>query len=269
MPLNIPPAVKYANPIVSLPDPWAVTNPPEGPRLLPFEILWTAMGGAELCVEINFTGGGQGSPNDFSRCAALSIDNSGCGASVRFVFSDTGDTVTIPAYSPKVIVPVFSNAKSFFVMAQGATVLPEDATRFIVHNTLPPPLAVPTSQEQNVAAIIGIECDGTTLTEILPAGTNGTLECGNIQFSSTINGTAFSTTGYTLQDGDGRVLGVMTWAMSGEEADANTPENAKVWDVSGVHLRFTNGLYIQQSTIYGTLDVDQVYMNVSLYYREG
>ena len=268
MPINVPPARNYPRPIASLPDPWSTTNPPEGPRLIPLEIMWTSDGGVDQSVAFDVTSGGPGSPNSFTRVAALSVDNSKCGATVRFIFLDTQDTVTIPAYAPKTIVPVFSNSTKFFVIAEG-TVLTEDVTRFQVHNTVPPPIAVPISQEQNAATILGVECDGSSILELLPAGTNGTLEGGVVQMSSTINGTAFSTTGYTLEDGDGRTLGVWTWAMTGEEGDGTTPENALVWTATGIHMRFTNGLFIQQSTIYGTVDVDQVYLNANFYYREG
>ncbi len=148
MPISIPPAIKYPNPLASLPDYWQQDRPPvEGPRQIPVEILWGTMGGSgsQKCIAFNGYGGGQGSANAFSRINALSVDNSACGCDVQFIFTDTSQTITIPAYSPYIVIPVFTNRVDFYVLTKG-TVLSDDQTRFSVHNTLPPPIAVPTTQ---------------------------------------------------------------------------------------------------------------------------
>lgn len=263
--LSVPPARRYSDQIVSLPDPWQVSNPPEGPRKIPLGINWATQGGPNNCVSFELYGGGNLSANSWSKVAALSVDNSLCGATIRFSFPDCEETITIPAYSPKVIVPVFSQSNVFYVEAIGL-VIASDVSRFMLHNTVPPPIAIPTSQEQSVASVMAVNVTGVALTQVVAAGINGTLEGGSISFSSTINGTAFSTTGYVVKDGTGKVLAQLTWAMNGE---ADIPENAEVWNVTGAHLRFQNGIVIQQSVIYGAVDVNQVYMNANLYYRAG
>lgn len=266
MPLVVPPAVRFPNPLASLPDPWKEDSPPEGPRLIPCEVLWSSMGGAgaQKCIAFNVTGGGTGSPNDFTRIAALSVDNSQCGADVQFVFTDTMDTVTIPAYSPKVIVPVFSQAKDFFLLNQGG-LLSSDVTRFILHNTMPPPLAVPTSQEQTVAAIAGVAIDGTTKNTVAAAPAQGTLIAGNLSFSTTVSGTGHWGAQFTIQDGNGKVLGS---AFGSGEFTSDQIQNALIWNVSQVNLRFTGGLFVQQALPYGALGAaDQGFYAVNLYYR--
>lgn len=113
---------------------------------------------------------------------------------------------------------------------------------------------------------MAVNVTGAALTQVIATDVDGTLECGLPEFTSTINGTAFSTTGYHMFDGAGRTIMKTTWAMNGQ---ADIPENVQLWSVSGVHLRFSGGIAIQQSLIYGAMDVNQVYMNANLYYRAG
>lgn len=268
MALAVPASVNYPNPSVMIPDVWMRKDPPEGPQMIPCEVLWGVMGGSAKCVSFNMQNGGNGSVNQFSQVAALSIDNSKCGASVVFIFSDTQETITIPAYSPKVIVPVFSRSVTFFLSAQGQT-LSADVTRFIVHNTLPPPLAVPTSQEQSLAAVSGQLCvDGAQVYPVLAAGNSGTLELGCAMMSSSNVGGGSWAAKFELKDGDGKLIGSWSWAaFPGGDPTFNPDFCAMAWNVQAAHVRFNDGLSIMQTMLSGTMAVDSTYLNLNAYYR--
>lgn len=265
MALTIPPAVAYQSPIVSQPDAWA-QKPVEGPRLIPFEVLWGSMGGsgAQKCIAFNVGNSGQGSADRFSRVNALSVDNSRCGCSVRFVFPDTGETISIPAYAPRTIVPVFTNSTSFYLLTVGE-VLSADETRFAVHNTLPPPIAVPFTQEQAVVASGALPVVFPSTNTLLAAGNAGTIENGNIDIINTIQGGGAWVGTFTLRDGTNKIL---ARAICNGDGANDFYENALLWTVNGVHLRFSDGLFLDQTIIGATAPVlNQAFVNVNLYYR--
>lgn len=264
MSLVIPSSVAYQDPVVSQPDQWAA-SPVEGPRLIPFEIMWATMGGAgaQKCVSFQVGNSGQGSAEKFSRINALSVDNSKCGCEVRFIFPDTGETITIPAYAPRTILPVFTNQTNFYLMTEG-TVIASDVTRFAVHNTLPPPIAVPFTQQQNVAATGGLVVDLTTTHDLIPNTVSGTLENACVSMTNTVVGGSHYNGLFTLIDGASTILGQWSWA-----SDSSTDQiaNSIVWQVTAVHLRFVDGLQLTQSAIYGSITPDQTYISPNLYYR--
>lgn len=267
----LPPSVNYQSPIQSLPDTWQQNNPPEGARMIPFQIQWGTMGGAasQKAVSCNVRGGGQQSPNDFTNINALSIDNSQCGADIQFVFTDTDEIITIPAYAPLTIVPVFSRSQSFYVLTvAGQSVLSTDTTRFKVHNTLPPLIAVPVTQEQNAAAITATDISGGGPYQIVGATISGTLQVGLASMSASNNGGGSYTSSFALQDGTGRLLGSFAWsAFPGGDPTFNPDENAIIWQVGQVNMRFSGGISIVQTNIGGAPPATAAYLSTNLYYR--
>lgn len=261
MPLTIPPAVNYQSPVMPLPDMW-MGNPPEGAMMVPCEVLWASMGGAgsNKCIAFNLA---QNAPQTFSRIAALSVDNSKCGADVQFVFTDTGDVVTIPAYSPKIIVPVFSRDTKFFLL-NANPLLSGDVTRFIAHNTMPPPLAVPVTQAQNIIAV-GAQDIAAGTTALLAAGNSGTLENGVVTITSQAGGGSFLAR-FEIQDGTGKKLASFAWSHT-NTAGTDWAVTAIAWQISQAHLRFSNGLNLVQTILSGAASANQNFISTNLYYR--
>jgi hypothetical protein len=248
MPLAIPPAVNYPSPLIALPTKWENT-PPEGPMIVPCEIDWGIMGGSNNNVSINMQ---NNAVLNFSQIVALSVDNSNCGADVQFVFPDTTETMTVPAYTPKLIIPVFTNQTQFFVYAPLAQ--SEDITRFSIHNTLPPPIAVPVTAEQNIAGVAGVNISAGT-TQIVPANISGTLETMIVFVSMTTS----AIINFNIQDGNGAVIATaqLPGPLSG---------NAYVEpiDLQNVRVRFQNGIKLVITTPTGSTDGSVM---VNLYYR--
>jgi hypothetical protein len=245
MGLSIPVAVNYQSPLVSFPlkayRGFANTkecSAPEGPRTIPVEIDWINMGGSLNCVHFNVQDGVSGSANSFSQIAGLKIDNSLCGADVVFYFPDTSETLTIPAYSPDVIVPAFTNALEFWVQAVGDE--PIDVTRFQILNFIPPPIAVPTSQEQNVSAAANIAITGAGSTQIIPATVSGTIEAVSL-LGTIVTAGAAGEDSFQLIDGTTKVLG---WgAIAASNAQSLTQ---LLLNLSNTSIRFSGGVSIAQ-----------------------
>lgn len=249
MPLVIPPAVNYQSPLVAVPTRWQNENPPEGPKMIPVEIDWNTMGGANNCVFINLQ---NNATLNFSQIVALAVDNSSCGGDIQFVFPDTTETVTIPAYSPKVIVPVFTNQTQFYVLGIG--VASEDVTRFSIQNVVPPPIAVPTSQEQNAVSVSGVSVLATGLTQLVPATVNGTLE--TLQVAVYMDG---GTLVFDIEDGTGKVIagGSVTESVGGFL-------NFVPVDLQDIRVRFQTGLKLN---IVSNAGITAGTISVNLYYR--
>ena len=233
MSLIIPPAKNYQSPLVSIPNNLMKT-PPEGAQMIVCEIDWGAMGGPSNCVYLNLQ---NNAAMNFSQITALSVDNSQCGADIQFLFPDTAETLSIPAYSPKVICPVFTNQTQFYILAPMAQTT--DKTFFSILNTLPPPIAVPTTQEQNVAAnnsisIISSGSPGTT--QIVPAGVNGTLE--GLFVGWTMGGSTATYMQWQLVDGASNVV-------AGNQATLGAGQGSGTgFDLTDLRVRFVNGLKI-------------------------
>lgn len=248
MPINVPPAVNFPDPLVALPTRY-LQDPVEGAKFIHCEVDWGSMGGASKCVNFNLQ---NNATLAFSQIVALAVDNSGCGADVEFVFPDSAETLSIPAYSPKVIVEVFTNQRQFYLQAPNAQ--SEDVTNFSIHNTLPPPIAVPTSQEQEFANVGSISGDATSNTAIIPAGINGSLETANILFyTGTVSGGAT----WELIDGNNNVLAAGI-------AAASSISTSIILDLQSVRVRFQNGLYFK---IIATSFTGGAIFSINLYYR--
>jgi hypothetical protein len=257
MSLQIPPSANYPDVLISVPARWA--NPPvEGNRMVQCSAKWGTMGGAGPQKTITFQMANNANIN-FRQIVALSVDNSQNGCDVQFLFPDTGETLTIPAGNPKVICPVFTNATEFWLTSgfNSQVLVAGDVTNFSIHNSLPPPIAVPTSEEQNVATAAAAVADGTTPVQLIAAGVNGTLEGISVYRASPasgISGPAAQT--WAIQDGTGKTF------ASGTFAGGNLSSwNVLLHNQTNIRGRFTNGLVFVQSggNLGGTYSINTPY----------
>lgn len=244
MPLTIPVSINYPSPLRALPS-RSQDEPIEGRLQIPCEVLWGTMGGTTKAVTFNVTG------NDvlrFSQISALKIDNRACGVDVTFIFPDTQETITIPAYSPLSITPVLSNSLTFYVSAPGA--LSADATRFQVLNYTPQIMDIAAANAMTSNSVLGSGsfpiANGTTA--ILPASVNGVITGANILVNWA------KTTGQAFGQADIRSVGqsvplISTAFASGLAADDPRAHNDLLYSQSGLSIRFVGGLEFKQSGI--------------------
>lgn len=245
MPIVIPGnAVNYPNALLAVGlrnsvDVWK-TAPAGGPKSIPVEIDWASMGGTDKVVQFNV--GNAGGTIGFETLVALHVDQSACGADIEFVFTDTQETYTVPAYSPNSIFPIFTKSLEFYVISKlfGEDVEPADTTRFSIFNFVPPPISIPTSEEQAHNGIASIPLDGATVSQLLTVATNGTLEEISIQACGPVVGGG--TVQIVIADGNSRTL-----AVAAVSSGAITNLNAMVLNLSGIHARFQGGITMTQS----------------------
>lgn len=234
MTISPPPSVNYPNQLTSFPTKTGVI-PPEGQRMIQIEIDWGTMGGAKNSVFFNLQ---NNAVMNFSQVVAFSVDNSQCGGDIQFIFPENSETLTIPAYTPKAVIPVFTNQTQFYVAGLG--VEPEDITRFTILNYLPPPVVVPTSEEQNVASVLNLStASASGSQQIVPLGVSGTLEAIQVLSNIGAAGASFGEMAYTIQDGESTpkvIVAGQSGALAGGTLGAITT------DLTGIHVRFVNGL---------------------------
>jgi hypothetical protein len=253
MPLTVPASKPYPNPLASLPARWDKT-PPEGARQITCEILWGAMGGPANCVEINAQ---NLDPQTFSQIAAMSVDNSLCGSDVVFLFPDTQETLSVPAYLPKAICEVFTQTRQFWVSCPNA--LPSDITRLTILNTTPPPVVIPVTNEQNIASTNAISVSASGSQQLVPATINGTLE--DVYATYAFNNSASGQITWTLTDGTAKVI------AQGVNVSANGTQSAGVLlNLNDVAIRFKGGLLFTWVTS-GTLTAPST-VSFNVYYRQ-
>lgn len=253
-------AVNYPSPMIAVGS-YFGREPREGRYTVPAEIDWGTMGGASYVVGFNLQN--SGSTKALTQICALHVDNSSCGADVQFVFTDTQETITIPAYSPYALVPVFSKSLQFYVIAgiDSEVVETQDTTRFSMFNFVPPPVVVPTSEEQNTATFNNITMANPAPadTQLVATTINGTLE--NINVSAQLG---FAVTGvaiFQIKDGTGKVI------AGAQGASATGPGqnlNALLIDMNNIHVRFSGGLVLH--FVSSTLHADSA-LSVNLAYR--
>lgn len=232
MALIVPSSVNYPSPLTAIPSRMQ-DEPVEGRKQIPIEIDWGVMGGAANCVSFNFQ---NNATLNVSQIATMKIDNSASGADVTFIFTDTGETITIPAGSPLVVVPVFSNSTSFFASApKGKT---GDITRAQVLNYPNYPADVPETTESQIASSGGtvIVGGGGGPVQLVPAGINGTLETLKLMISNPAGGASQSS--ISVIDGAGGVF-INAWNV-GLPAIAFASQTPM--DFNNANWRFTNGL---------------------------
>lgn len=254
MPLTIPPAVNYPSPLTAVPSRIGM-EPSEGRKSIPCEIDWSSMGGAEKCVSLNFQ---NNATLEISQVCALKIDNSACGADIEFIFPDTGETVSIPAYSPDDILPVFTNQKMFFISSPNSQT--GDVTRFQILNFVPPPIAVPTSVAQSAVVDTAIPLAiGTTA--LLGATISGTVQAISIA-ASIYTATNFNEQ-FNIKDGSGK--NIAGAGVAGNGTAANYIFDGLLFTLSGLDVRFTQGLNFVQA---GSAPGDAFsFAYVNVYYR--
>lgn len=241
----VPPSKNYTTPLVSLPCRFGRV-PPEGNRMVPVEVDWATMGGPGQCVALNLQ---NNATDPVSQILALSVDNSQCGNEIQFVFNDTQDTLTIPAYAPKTICEVFTNQTQFIVQAFG-TVTSGDITRFSILNFVPPPINVPEGVEQEIASVDTIAFDGASTTAIIPAGVSGTIE--SLQLFVT-NAAALEDFHYLAQLQDGATTPNVIARFQLDLKSGNAFSGVVV-SYPACAIRFQNGLNLVQTRTIGTMN---------------
>ena len=250
MPLTIPPFVAYQGAILPIAGRWN-NRPPEGDMFVPIEIDWGVTAPAGQAVQITLAGG----PVIVSQIVALSVDNGRNGGDVSFIFPDTGRQLTVPAYSQGVY-PVFTNSLTFYVVSEGATT--GDMTEFEVLNSMPPPVSVLPSQEQSHAGVSGVDMSVNGFTQVIPAGTSGTVQSFFMNFALNNTGSGAASVEVALVDGTGAPLWIITLPVQGD-AVSTLPITQ-----TGLRLRFTNGVRVQ--IINSTYPADASLLVANLYY---
>lgn len=253
MPLSIPPAKNYTDPLVMQVSRVGM-EPTEGRRQINCEIAWANYTGNSVNINLQ-----QNATLALTQIIALSVDNSQCGADVQFYFPDSADVLTIPAYNPKTIVEVFTSSRQFYVITHidGEIVLSNDITRFIILNYLPTPIAVPTSQEQSTAVASLIAGVGAgNLANLIPAAVSGTIEGMSVFFSGPVG--SAGAVQYAVQDGSAtpRILGGGQTSWGGGNV-----ANQQLLLLNPCAIRFNNGLNFLQTgaNIGGAFSVNILY----------
>jgi hypothetical protein len=243
MPITIQPFVQYQAPLFPLRGLWN-TPPAEGDRMVAAEIDWGVTVPIGRAVQFALSGN---SPVAISQIVALQVDNTSNAVDLQFQFPDSGYVLNVPAYAQGVF-PVFTNALMFYVSAPGAVV--GDRTLFQVFNSMPPPIAVQVSEQQEYSAVAGVSLSANAITQLIPAGVSGTIEtiAGNINVAAAIVGNA----DIHLIQGDGTLL----W-ISNAAADM-----AGAFQVGPVRIGFVNGVRVQ--TLNATITAGSLLLN--LYY---
>lgn len=241
MSLKSPPAVNYSDPWVMMP---AVLNrkAPEGEKQAAFEVAWATQGGVNNSVSFNMQ---NQTTATFSQICALAVDNSDCGMDVRFLFPDTGYTVTIPAAAPSLIIPVFTNQVQFFLIGtvNNEVEEPKDITRFTVLNFCPPPIAVPPTTAQELGALSFTTVDGTASTPLIPASSvysSGSVQGIQARFSGLTTGAGVAI--FKIVDGAGQQIAWFQMA-----AATATVYNVELYNLNPCDIRYSGGLFLQQS----------------------
>jgi hypothetical protein len=244
MPLTLPAFAQYQGVLPPLRGLWNAA-PAEGDRFVNAEIDWGTLGGspAYTCVQFQLSGN---SPVAFSQIVALSVDNSRCGADVDFVFPDSGFVLTVPAHA-QLVAPVFTNALMFYANAPGAVAT--DTTILQILNSLPPPVALLPSSEQQQSFATAISLTSNSSTQLIANTVTGTLNAIQMSFSG-IPATATGISTVALVDGAGSTL----WA-----AFVSAPQPGPV-SLSGLEKRFVHGLSLVVSS--ATLSAGAIVPNV-------
>ena len=255
MAFTVPAAANYASPLV-LQVSNVTKEPTEGRRQVNCNVEWGNSAYSTLkAVNFNFQ---QNSTLALTQIVCLVVDNSDCGADVRFYFPDTQMTVTVPSYTPYAIVEVATSARSFILQTgiNGQTVVSTDMTRFQVLNYLPPPVVIPTSQEQATAVVGNINM-GTATTTLIASTVNGTLEAVNINLAFNSANSGDGT--WSLEDGAGNKI--MSGAVSTSSGDKL---NLTLASIAGIRVRFSQGIVLKctQTAVLGAV------INTNLYYRK-
>ena len=230
MPITLPPSVQYQGTPRPLPGRWN-TAPREGDYYLAYEIDWSATG-TYRCVQVDTSN----SPVAISQIAALSVDCTSSAVDVQFLFTDSSTTLTVPAGATGVF-PVFTNANGFWVNAPGASA--GDLVRFLILNSVPPPVAVPTTYQQETAGQAALS-NATGTHAIVGQTVYGTLQAFDITMADSGGGVA----AFQLIDGASNVLWSAAVATpAGAATTRFALSNLRVPFAQGVKLAVTGSTY--------------------------
>jgi hypothetical protein len=246
MPLVVPPFTQYQGQLVPLRGLWNKA-PAEGDYFVNAEIDW----GSQNTTAVQFALSGN-SPVALSQIVALYIDNRRCGVDCDFQFPDSGFLLTVPAHAQG-LFPVLTNALMFYAIAAQAA--NGDITIVQILNSLPPPIPLVPSQQQNALGLIGVNPSINATTPIIPAGVSGTINTLSIS-ADLVAGAGGGAVQLSLVDGTGAAI----WANS-FTVPASTTLNFPI-DLTGLSLRFRNGLnfVVSASTLTGgNVDVNVYY----------
>jgi hypothetical protein len=245
MPLIIPPFTQFQGSLFPLRGLWN-KKPVEGDRLISAEVDW---GGYPPGQGVQFALSGN-SPVSFSQIVALTVDNSRCGSDVQFVFSDSGYMLNVPSHCQGVF-PVFSNGLSFYII--GLNTSASDVTCVLIHNSMPPPIAMLPTDSQSTAAISNVVASNGTFA-IIPATVNGTLNGASIVVNAYVVSTPPQALLLTLVDG----RNVTIWSSVVTVA---APAVVSV-PLTGINVRFFQGLSIRISSD----TITSANLNANVYY---
>jgi hypothetical protein len=230
MPLVIPPFTQFQGTLFPLRGLW-FTAPAEGDRFITAEIDWGTYPPGQA-VQFQLSGN---SPVALTQIIALTVDNAGCGSDIQFVFADSGFVLQVPAACSGVY-PVFTNGLNFYVVALNAA--PNDVTNIHVHNSLPPPIPIQISRQQNIASVGGIALTTPGSTQIVDPSVNGTLNSMSLIVSAFGLTGANSIAQLTLSDSRGVLW---TGSVTGP-ADSSANVVLSLPDTS---IRFFGGLSLR------------------------
>lgn len=235
-------ATNYPSPLVALASTFG-KEPKEGRYQIPVEIDWGSMGGADFLVAFNLAN--SGNTKEITQICAVHVDNSACGCDIQFIFTDTSETVTVPAYANYALVPLFSRSLQFFVQAgiDSEVVKPVDVTRFTLFNFVPPPVVIPPSNEQDPGGVSFTNVTGAGTTNLPVGSPNGTIE----SISGIYNGLSIAagTADFKIQDGTGQDL---AWGQV-TVANATTYSGIIVFQLPICAQRYTGGIKLVQSGV--------------------
>lgn len=253
MPLTVPQSVNFSDPLTAVPI-GTYEEPRDGRRMIPVELAWqVALAKNLTSFNINLQ---NNATLEFSKVSGLVVDNSNCGSDIDIIFPDIAVTITIPAYSPYDVLPVFSNQQQFWVKARGA--INGDLTYIGVLNFAPEPVAVPITQQQKAAALSNANIVNGTTT-IVAAPTNGTLQGLNVNFAVQTPAAAFNAQ-LVVKDGNNSII----WEGNVAAAAASTGTNGELISINGLNVRFQGGLFLTISGApagaLGTVTVNSYYI---------
>jgi len=252
---QIPPSFNYPNPLRMIPE-IGFDLPPEVPNGVDIVLEWgTVVSRGLTAFQLNMQ---SNATLAFSQICGIVVDNSGCGGDLDFIFPDTDTTLSIPAYAPYTVVPVFTRATELFVRGNG--VIAGDKTNFRLLNYSPRPVAVPLTVLQQIASNNSLTLQDDTV-GLIGTGINGVVQGININVACPTPSADFNAL-IQLVDGDGRQL----WAGNVAQDNTGPGFNVTMVDLSGLNLRFVGGveLVIDAGGIVpgATIDVNIYYKTV-------
>lgn len=238
--------MQYQAPLFPLRGLWN-TVPSEGDRFVSAEIDWGLTVPIGQGVQFQLSGN---SPLAFTQIAAIQCDNTRNATDVSFLFPDSSYTLVVPAFCQG-LFPVFTNALMFYVAS--LTAVAGDRTVFQVLNSIPPPVAVQESAQQESNSLSGILLNTVGAVQLVPAGINGTVELISGSFAG------MSATGAAqveLRDGNTPQKVIYVVSVLGIETQYFT--------VGPIHIGFVNGLSVTVSstTLTGGLAIFNIYYGV-------